>query len=486
MDELKGAKKEYIRDLENQYIAEIERLQRDMRTQVNILQYDRQKLIEANNNLKSELINVKQQFETVKTLADIRGKELIGAQKFLSKADTISITDLTAKVLALNGEISGAVASLSKGLVHQVHEVKEEEMKRLYDDVVQMIGEPLTRMLVEEGRQLEPDKEILTSKIELWDPNDPKISDFFTAVYMNIQNAEEPAVSGRWRALTQAHTRPSTDGWKEDLISKMMKVFKLASWRTSDKNHCLSFEGKLAPIFKAVEDLRIALGEKITSSDIHVSLVPPNSRFDALWMDNGFAEAKAKPVQGESVQRVVGTTGLGLKRAIFGRRGPSGEVMFESILSPQVVLESTLKDTLNPPPTRRTKPTHKAEISTPNPGMVHPGPSTHRVNTDVNHSLVAKVNCKELNSEIYQMAVRLSKEVVYERTQELPVEDLDQVYAHVEKMMGRPLFLTLAKEAWRSSLDDSIKAPNPFLVCAVLRAHIIYICMTIIDKGPLI
>ncbi|PPQ64189.1 hypothetical protein CVT24_008563 [Panaeolus cyanescens] len=387
MEKLKAEINKRNIELEN-HKAEIRRLQRDMRAQINSsnsLQSHRQKLTEANSTLQYELINIKQQLEETKTLADIRGKELIGAQKFLSKADAISISDLKEKVLALNDEIFQAAASLGETIVHQVHGLTEEDMNRLYNEVMQMIGEPVTRMLVDEGQK--PNAEanpllvqsvlqifmtnVCSSKIELWVPNDPKISDFFTAVYMNIQNAEEPAVSGRWRALTQAHTRPFTDGWKEDLISRMMKVFKVASWRTPDKNQRVSFEGKLVPIFKAVEDLRIALGEKITSSDIHVSLVPPNSRFDASWMDDAFADARAKPVQGGPAQRVVGTTGFGLKKAIVGKRSPSGELMFESVLAPKVTLESTLNEALNPPP-RVPKPVRKTTIPATGRGVVNP------------------------------------------------------------------------------------------------------------------
>ncbi|PPQ64187.1 hypothetical protein CVT24_008561 [Panaeolus cyanescens] len=358
MEKLKAEIQKRNTELAN-HKAEIKRLQREMRAQVNsinALQSDRQRLNEANNSLQSELISVKQQLKEVTTLADTQGKELIGAQKFMPKADPISISDLKGKVSALNDEIFQAAASLGETIVPHVYELTEEDMNRLYNDAVQIVGEPLTQMLVDEGRK--PNAEanpllvqavlqvfmtkICSSKVQLWIPNDPKISDFITAVYTNIQGSEKPAVSGQWRALTQAHTRPVTAGWKEDLISKMMKLFKVASWRTPDKNQRQSFEGKLIPIFKAVEDLRIALSEKITSVDIHVSLVPPNSLFDASWMDDAFADARAKPVPGGPRQRVVGTTGFGLKKPIVGKRDASGGLVFESVLAPNVILESTL------------------------------------------------------------------------------------------------------------------------------------------------
>ncbi|KAF9047622.1 hypothetical protein BJ165DRAFT_1467279, partial [Panaeolus papilionaceus] len=264
----------------------------------------------------------------------------------------------------------------------------EEDANRMYGEVLQLIGEPIGNLLVEEGRKPNADPnpllvqvvlqvfmtQVCASKIQLWVPNDPKISDFFATVYTNIQSAgkdrqlpsdyaffltffdrlcctEEPAVSGRWRALTQTHTRPITQGWKEGLISSLMNIIKIAAWKMPDKEQRLSFEGKLVPIFKAVEDLRIAIGEKITSADIRVSLVPPQSRFDASWMDDAFADARVKVAATGPIQCVVGTTGFGLKKVIAAeKRGPSGELLYESVLSPKVILESTLNEALNPPP----------------------------------------------------------------------------------------------------------------------------------------
>jgi len=205
MERLKGDLKKRNADLEN-YQRELKRLQRDMKshvTSINILQADRSKLTDANNSMHYELVNVKKQLEEIKALADIRGKELLGAQKFLTKADSISISDLKEKVVALNDEIFQAAASLGETITHQPHGMTEEDASRMYGEVLQLIGEPITIMLVEEGRKPNADPnpllvqvvlqvfmtQVCASKIELWVPNDPKISDFFASVYTNIQNA---------------------------------------------------------------------------------------------------------------------------------------------------------------------------------------------------------------------------------------------------------------------------------------------------------
>jgi len=159
-----------------------------------------------------------------------------------------------------------------------------------------------------------------------------------------------------------------------------MNIIKIAAWKMPDKDQRLSFEGKLVPIFKAVEDLRIAIGEKITSADIRVSLVPPQSRFDASWMDDAFADARVKVAATGPIQCVVGTTGFGLKKVIAAeKRGPSGELLYESVLSPKVILESTLNEALNPPP-RQPKPARKA--TAPTGGRNAAGPNQRRKEND--------------------------------------------------------------------------------------------------------
>ncbi|KIJ99901.1 hypothetical protein K443DRAFT_679582 [Laccaria amethystina LaAM-08-1] len=47
------------------------------------------RLLDDNRSLAHELEAVKVQFADVKTLSEVRGKELKGAQVFLTKADTL-------------------------------------------------------------------------------------------------------------------------------------------------------------------------------------------------------------------------------------------------------------------------------------------------------------------------------------------------------------------------------------------------------------
>ena len=123
-------------------------------------------------------------------------------------------------------------------------------------------------------------------------------------------------------------------------------IFKIAAWDIGSPDNLKAFEQKLPAIFKAVEDLRLALGEKITSVDLEVNVVGPGFLFDHRWMVDGYGDVRQGNMK-KSAEVVAGTTGIGLKKVI---PSPSGEDLFDNVLSPKVVLVSTLQEALLPPP----------------------------------------------------------------------------------------------------------------------------------------
>ena len=123
-------------------------------------------------------------------------------------------------------------------------------------------------------------------------------------------------------------------------------IFKIAGWTIGSQDNLNAFEQKLPAIFKAIEDLRVALGEKVTSIDLEVNVASPGSVFDHRWMEDGYGDARQGNTN-KSGEFIAGTTGIGLKKVI---PSSSGEELFENVLPPKVVLVSTLQDALLPPP----------------------------------------------------------------------------------------------------------------------------------------
>ena len=127
-------------------------------------------------------------------------------------------------------------------------------------------------------------------------------------------------------------------------------IFKIAEWTIGDQDNLNAFEQKLPAIFNAVKDLRLALGEKVTSIDLEVNVVPPSSPFDHRWMEDGYGDTRQGNTK-KSAEFVAGTTGIGLKKIVASS---SGDIKFKNLLSPGVILVSTLREALGPPPPTRS------------------------------------------------------------------------------------------------------------------------------------
>ena len=63
-------------------------------------------------------------------------------------------------------------------------------------------------------------------------------------------------------------------------------------------------------------------------------------------MQDGYGDSRERN-SNKANEMVAGTTGIGLKKVVSL---PGGGEQFENVLSPKVVLVSTLKEALHPPP----------------------------------------------------------------------------------------------------------------------------------------
>jgi hypothetical protein len=130
----------------------------------------------------------------------------------------------------------------------------------------------------------------------------------------------------------------------QDLLDGLLDILAFACWRTPNANQKNLFEEQFPPIFKAVRDLRKALGEDITSIDIEVATIDPGTTFDSAFMDNGWPALKKE----NTSEIVSGTTGLGLKKVIMkpSTEGDSLAPNADVICRPKVILERTVKEAL--------------------------------------------------------------------------------------------------------------------------------------------
>ncbi|TFK22626.1 hypothetical protein FA15DRAFT_671321 [Coprinopsis marcescibilis] len=343
---------------------------------------------EENRGLKFELQNVKQQLSDAVNLSEVRGKELKGAQVFLTKADSLSTSDVVQKVLDLNDEIFQAAALLGETLAYQVYEdgvdrveARQSLIQGSMERARWMLGPRLAEILAKES--LKPPKEATNpllvqivmqsaltqwcySVAHRWCTGTEHDNEVIQNLYEDIRATEEQAVAGRWRSLTRAHLQTSATGWVQNVRDGIIPVMQVAGWTCAD---LFQFEKRLPSIFKALQDIRKATGEDVTSTDLEVITVVDGKGFDPNFMEDAYGDGRGDSSALKAVGKsgdgddppahlVVASVGLGLRQVIL-KRHSNGAVSKRAtwIASPKVVLEKTIKEAIEPPPptTRRRK-----------------------------------------------------------------------------------------------------------------------------------
>ena len=137
-------------------------------------------------------------------------------------------------------------------------------------------------------------------------------------------------------------------------MSGLLSVLVIAGWSTREPVHQDQFERHLPPIFKAVQDLRKALGEDVTSIDMEVAIIDPGDAFDPTYMEDGYGYARVSSGSWKKTpEKVSGTTGLGLHKISMKHKSKGLVPHSEMVLFPKVVLEGTVKEAMDPPRMRK-------------------------------------------------------------------------------------------------------------------------------------
>ncbi|EDR07710.1 uncharacterized protein LACBIDRAFT_294481 [Laccaria bicolor S238N-H82] len=347
-------------------------------------QHQVHRLLDDVRSLTHELEAVKSQLADAKTLSEVRGKELKGAQVFLTKADTLSTTDVVQKVNALNEEIFQAAALLGEMLRNTERPDRtQEEVTVAFEKAGWMVGEHMANILGAESVNLRTDLNPLLVQVVLqiaittwckfvvssWRPSDSSVADFLAAIYSEIRQVEDQAVSGRWRSITRAQLRSSSDDWTGNLMGGLLSVLVIAGWSTRELDQQHQFERRLPPIFKAVQDLRKALGEDVTSMDMEVAVIDAGDPFNPTYMEDGYGDARASSGSGKKApEKVSGTTGLGLHKISMRQTSKGPVAHSEMVLFPKVVLEGTVKEAMDPAPPPASKLRKKPKTDRPGNG----------------------------------------------------------------------------------------------------------------------
>ena len=125
----------------------------------------------------------------------------------------------------------------------------------------------------------------------------------------------------------------------------LLSVLKVAAWAAGSHENQESFLHRLPPIFKAVNELRIAIGEKFTSADLDITIFECGGTYEPSYMEDAYDDARQP--SGKRAEVIVGTTGIGLMKLMAEHRSKDA-LQFHSVISAKIVLQSTLKEALEP------------------------------------------------------------------------------------------------------------------------------------------
>ncbi|KAG6901752.1 hypothetical protein C0995_008317 [Termitomyces sp. Mi166 len=298
-------------------------------------------------------------------LLETRTQELKGAEAFLTKADALSDADVIALVNALNSEMYQMAAMVAeafdyKARVEEVESSVEEVdgLTEVHASVIDAIGAKMVEMLKSSDHREDPTIIQIAFQaamaaysnwiVRSWNLEEQEADIGFNKVYKEIRNAEEQAISGRWRALTRKYL-PNTDEHElsylfiDAIINILLVANAVLSHDELLKTIETRFAERIAIIVRGAQKLRKAIGEEVTSCDLEVIFINHDSDtpFSRTQMDDAFAgnfeNGKDEP------EPVLCTMELGLQK--FERR-PGKEVIWEDtiLLRPKIALRSGIEE----------------------------------------------------------------------------------------------------------------------------------------------
>ncbi|KAG6918268.1 hypothetical protein DXG01_015642 [Tephrocybe rancida] len=310
---------------------------------------------------EEELQQHKHEHALTVQLLETRTLELKGAEAFLTKADILSGADVIALVNTLNSEIYQTAAMVAEAFEFKAKEegAKEEDedgMAEVYASATDMVGPQMVEMLKSSGHREDPTIVQIAFQaamaayshwiVRTWNLEDPDNDIGVSKVYKGIRDAEEQAVSGRWRALTRKYL-PNTAEHELSLlfVDAFVNILLVADavmiHAELQKAIETRFAERVSIIVKGAQRLRKAIGEEVTSCDFEVLFVNYDTPFSPAQMDDAFVSGFEKGR--EEPEPVLCATELGLEK---NERQPGKEGSWESIVlvRPKIALKSGIED----------------------------------------------------------------------------------------------------------------------------------------------
>lgn len=164
---------------------------------------------------------------------------------------------------------------------------------------------------------------------------------------------EVQAISGRWRAITSAQLQAiEGESNVNAMCDTIIGLMCLAGWSPLSpqaQKALVSAQNKVSTIDKKSTELKKAVKQDVTTTDMEVFLATPGATFTEEMEDVDTESEGAGNFGSESTgpeQRILCTIGMGLKKTTRKKDGAAGslETQVDLLLRPKVTLPSVLLD----------------------------------------------------------------------------------------------------------------------------------------------
>ncbi|PCH36692.1 hypothetical protein WOLCODRAFT_82780 [Wolfiporia cocos MD-104 SS10] len=319
------------------------------------------------------LAKMNEKHENVVDLLETRSAELRVAQTYLTKADNLSDADILRMFEALNSHIYQLSAHLADNIQLDRGSLSTPqtwitEATEILDGVV---GAELIQLLAKSPHSELPVciQFALQSRmvgfanmvISTWNFHDLEHNKLYNDVYMQLRASEDPAVSGRWRALTVTSLRaltlnettiPRLHDHLAIFITSITLLAGLTAAPVQAHQQIISrYGGELITLVDIMLQLQRAIGEEIISSQINLVVYLSGETFNPEHMEDYNAGGRpCTPRESDARAPVVvlGTMSLGVtrieKKAMGGNAAGQGTWVSVTLLKPKVVLNTILDE----------------------------------------------------------------------------------------------------------------------------------------------
>ncbi|KAF9552655.1 hypothetical protein CPC08DRAFT_789542 [Agrocybe pediades] len=260
-------------------------------------------------------------------LLDERTNDLKGVETFITTADLYSGADVVKMVDSLNAEIFQTAALVSEFLEDTSLGANPEEYKRgveQYKDPLRIthnqIGADLFLHLQNKREGVQDDPLPLQLALQgvitawcVWKTQSfRQTRSDIDELYGRIRGSEIQSITGRWRAITYAHCHdPETTRKDAQLLRDcVLGLLVLCGWSTKSATHIQRVQSMLDGVEKLQSQLKLAIKEGITTTELDVFHVISQSGFSDKEMEEEYSE----DTRNEARTKVLVAVGLGLKK----------------------------------------------------------------------------------------------------------------------------------------------------------------------------